>query len=341
MAVDLQSFASGDTDYIAKLNQNFDALKAATDLLQLQASSAGTPAASVGLFFESLFNGEDCLIGAESYVPEVVGSTLVVSAGGIYLAATQLIVMSLLPTDINFVGQTANDYYVTIDAGGTPLRTSSQEAGSAWLVTWNGSAFVGDPVRVANCFYDANEATASRISTALGDAGDPLASPPIDAEVLDFATLDDRLEAGEALAVEALASANSALALAGVTKVRKVGVTVTETGVAGAIQVDFYGTIVGWSCIADDVGDLEVEISIASSFAPPADPTIPDVVTDKISASAPIELSSAQSASSAEAGVSTWNTSVDEWDVIQFNVVTLDTLTRATLYLRIEEVTSP
>lgn len=341
MAIDMRSFASGDTDYIAKLNQNFDAIQAAIDLLQLQASSSNTPAATVGLFFDALFNSTDVLIGTESYVPEQSGSNLTVSPGGMYLTASQSIVASLLNTIINFSGQTSNTYYVVVDSAGLPARSSTAVAGTAWSVVWNGSAFVGDPVRVAPCFYDANEATASRISTALGDPGDPLASPPIDAEAEDFETLDERLEAGEAIAVEALENANSALALASVVKVRKVGVTVTEVGVAGAIQVDFYGTIVGWSCIADDVGDLEVEVSIASSSAPPADPTIPDVVTDKISASASIELSTAQSASSAAAGVSSWDTSVDEWDVIQFNVVTLTTLTRATLYLRIEEVTSP
>ncbi len=125
--------------------------------------------------------------------------------------------------------------------------------------------------------------------------------------------------------------------------VRKVGITIDgggvaiTTGVKGAIQVDFAGTIIGWSIVADQVGSITVEVDLHASSAPAAAPAIPNTTTDKISASAPVTLSSAQSASSGTSGVSTWTTAVTQWDVIQFNVASVTTLQRAVLYLRIQE----
>lgn len=127
-------------------------------------------------------------------------------------------------------------------------------------------------------------------------------------------------------------------------QVRRVGITIDNgssaitTGVKGSIQVDFGGTIIGWSIEADQVGDITVEVDKAASSAPPSVPSIPNTTTDKISASAPIALSGARSAASAASGVSTWTTSVAQWDSIQFNVASASTLKRVTLYLRIQGV---
>jgi|PlaIllAssembly_1097288.scaffolds.fasta_scaffold00017_6 hypothetical protein len=128
-----------------------------------------------------------------------------------------------------------------------------------------------------------------------------------------------------------------------VTTYRKVGISLDgagsaiSTGVKGAIQVDFGGTVIGWSIISDQAGSITIEVSKKASSAPPSAPAIPDPTTDKISASAPIELSSAQTAASGTTGVSTWTTSVSQWDVFQFKVATAVTVTRATAYVRIQE----
>lgn len=132
--------------------------------------------------------------------------------------------------------------------------------------------------------------------------------------------------------------------------VRVVGLTidgggsVPSTGIKGAIQVDFAGTIIGWSIIADQPGTISVEVDVARDSppaSPPAPPPIPNTTTDKISASAPIELddpSGVQSASGGSSEVASWNTDIQQWDVIQFNVAAVTTLTRATMYLRIQTV---
>jgi len=319
--MELRNFASGDTDYIAKLNSNNSEIQAAIDALQAAAGAAGAGTAlSAGLFISSLCNGEDCLIGPGSYTLTQNPTSVTVSPGSIFLAGSQAVVQSLLTPTLNFLGQTAGTKYIVVDAAGTPAIRSTADAGAIYSVFWTGSGFLGEPVRIASVLSDADEDTAARLSTALGD----LESPPNDKP---FDTLDDRLEAIELVATQAKA-------LAGGT--RKIGATVDgSTGVKGAIQIDFAGTIIGWSIIADQPGDITVTVSRASSSPPDDAPAIPDPVADKISASAPIQLVGAQSASGNESDVSTWDPDLLPWDVVQFAVTAATTLTSATLYLRI------
>jgi hypothetical protein len=112
------------------------------------------------------------------------------------------------------------------------------------------------------------------------------------------------------------------------------GVAITS-GVKGYIQVPYGGTIVGWSIIGDQSGSINIDIDKHSSSAPPAAPSIPNTSTDKISASVPVALSSAQSAAAGTSGVSTWTTSVAQWDVIGFNVTSATTVQRVTILLKI------
>ena len=336
MAIELRTFASGDQDYIAKMNSNVSTIQAAINALQQQAGAAGGPgtALSAGLFMDALFNGEDGLIGPGSYAIDLGATTLTVAPGAMYLATAQTVVQSFVEATLNFIGQTAGTHYIIVSSSGVPSRQSSLGGGAIYSVNWTGSAFIGEPVRIAACFYDAAEATASRNSTALGD----LESPPED---IAYHTLDDRLEAIEEVAAYAKTTADNAITLVyegGVgPTIKKVGITVDGiVGVKGAIQIDFAGVIIGWSVIANAVGTLEVEVSRAASSPPPAAPAIPNPMSDKISASAPIALATVQSAAASEAEVESWDGALEQWDVLQFSVVAAATITVATLYLRIQ-----
>lgn len=98
------------------------------------------------------------------------------------------------------------------------------------------------------------------------------------------------------------------------------GGSVSATGVIGlAAQIDFAGTIIGWSCFVD-AGTISIDVCKHSGSAPPSAPSVPNTTTDKISASAPIEVSSGTSASGAATAVSTWATTVSQWDSILLNV---------------------
>jgi hypothetical protein len=339
MAITLRTFASGDTDYIAKLNANVSAIKAAIDALQGQAGAAGgVNEITVGTFWNALFNNADTLIGPDSYWPTQGSSTVNVAPGAMYLATTFTPVQKTTLTTLNFSGQTPGTYYITISSTGLPTFSSVFGSGAAYSVEYAGGSFEGLPIRIAQVLFDAAESTAARESLTLGEVESPESGEKI------FRTLDDRLESAEELAAEAKVNADEALRLvyeAGIAlegAIRKVGCTVDGTvGVKGAIQIDFEGDIIGWSIISDVAGSIEVEVSVAASVDPPFVPTIPDPVADKISASAPVALVSAQSAARDEAGVETWDVHVTKWSVLQFKVASVGVINRATLYLRIRE----
>ena len=90
-------------------------------------------------------------------------------------------------------------------------------------------------------------------------------------------------------------------------------------------------TIIGWTLSADQSGSISIDLDAHSSSAPPSAPSVPNTTTDKISASAPMALSSAQTASGGTSAVSTWTTSRAQWDAFGVNVTgTPSSVTRVT-----------
>lgn len=122
---------------------------------------------------------------------------------------------------------------------------------------------------------------------------------------------------------------------------RKVGFTLNKggqalaTGIAGEVQVDFAGTIIGWSIVGDQAGSISIDV--CKKAGTQTTPAVPNTTTDKISASAPIALSTEQAKGAGTSGVSTWTAAVARWDTILFNVTAVSTLTRATGYLIIKQ----
>jgi len=334
--MELVTFNSGDTDYIAKLNSNIATLTDTINGMAVQIGAvSGGDALTVGMFLDTLFNRADAIIGPESYKATKSASTVTIAPGGMYLQSETAVVASFNAVPLSFIGKPSGTQYIVVGVAGMPVLSPTFGPGAIYQVFWTGSAFSGNVEYLVPVFFDTAEASASRKSLALNTV---------------YPTLDARLEAGEALSVQAQSDAESALAVAyenqaalGSVSFRKIGITVDGTvGVKGAIQIDFEGTIVGWSIIADAVGSLTVEVSRRASSEPPAVPQMPDPVTHKISASTPITLSTAQSAARDEAGVSTWARDLEPWDVIQFKVASVTTITRATLYLRVlEQFPSP
>lgn len=99
-----------------------------------------------------------------------------------------------------------------------------------------------------------------------------------------------------------------------------VGCRAVSTGIAAIIQIPFNLTITGWAIISDVSGTVSVDVDFHSGSAPPSAPSIPNTSTDKISASAPVAISAAQSAAGGSSAISTWTTSLTQWGSVQFNV---------------------
>lgn len=344
MAIDLQTFASGDTDYIAKLNSDMSQIEDAINALQ-QAQGGQAGSYSIGQFLTGIFQNQSGLIGMNSYKPSQSSTTeLAIEAGAFYKGSLQVVVATGGGL-ISFAGQTPGTYYIVPDASGAPTRTTTEDDDAAWSVYWSGSGFASI-TRLAPALFNIGEENEARLSTALA-VGSPL----------QFQSLDARLEQGESTAKAAAAAAQetadnalaAVLALGGNVEsmaIRRVCLTIDggpipiTTGIKGSIQVDFNGSIIGWSATADAVGDIEIEISKASSYPPDEPPTIPDPVADKITASAPILIVGAQSAAEDAAGVASWDTEIFQWDVLQFFVAAVSVVKRVTVVVRVQEAPS-
>lgn len=97
------------------------------------------------------------------------------------------------------------------------------------------------------------------------------------------------------------------------------------TGVKGDIEVPFPATILAVRLVADQAGDVVIDIW-KDTYA-----NFPPVNGDSITASAPPTLSGA--AKSEDATLTGWTTSLAKGDWLRFNVDSAATLTRVTLSL--------
>jgi hypothetical protein len=125
--------------------------------------------------------------------------------------------------------------------------------------------------------------------------------------------------------------------------IRTLGITIDgggnppATGIKGYLTLPYNCTIVSWTCIADQAGSASVDVCyVAGSGAPPTAPNVPTLATNKISASAPVTLSSAQAAAGGASAISTWNNSLAQWGTLMFNLSAVTTCTRVTVQLQVQ-----
>jgi hypothetical protein len=97
--------------------------------------------------------------------------------------------------------------------------------------------------------------------------------------------------------------------------------------------------VVGYTIIADQSGSISVDVCAQANAFGSGTLTLPDTTTDKISASAPIALSSAQTKQANSSDVSTWSVNRAAGDVIGFNVTSASTITWAHVILHLKRKT--
>jgi hypothetical protein len=108
-----------------------------------------------------------------------------------------------------------------------------------------------------------------------------------------------------------------------------------STGVKGYLDIPFNCTITGWTIVADQSGSASLDVwFIAGSGAPPTAPNVPNS-GNKISASAPIALSSAQTASGGSSAISTWTTTLTQWGTLAFNLASVTTCQRLNIQIQV------
>ena len=101
-----------------------------------------------------------------------------------------------------------------------------------------------------------------------------------------------------------------------------------ETGIWGDVPVHFDGTILRWRLITLEEGDLEIDIW-KSDY-----PGFPPDVSSSITGTDIPNVSAAQKNESV--ALTGWDTTVNEGDILRFNIDSADTITKATLTLTMQ-----
>jgi hypothetical protein len=181
MTISLPSYANGDTDYVAKMNNTNETVEQAINSLESQVVAQAGAGITVGSLMPALLGSSVACVGTDSYVPTGSGDTLTVSTGYAWLPTEGLVVQKLTTSNISFAGLSAATYYIDIDTTGNPSRSSTSGAYTLWSVVWGGASF-GAIARVAPVVWNAGDDIAAQTSAAYGET---------------FYKLDDRLEESE------------------------------------------------------------------------------------------------------------------------------------------------
>ena len=114
------------------------------------------------------------------------------------------------------------------------------------------------------------------------------------------------------------------------------GASAITTGILGSIQIPFGGTIAGWSIEETSGNPGSISIDVYKTGGTQLEPVVPNTTTDKISASAPISLSSEDANGVGITGVSTWTKTIDIWDSILLNISAAATVQRVSGWILIQ-----
>lgn len=137
MTITLNAYATGDTNYVAKFNQDKNTLETAINGIL---TALGTMGVSEGPFLNAIFGNSTAFIGSNSYTQSTASTTLTISSGYAWRPDLGTVLYKGSSTAINFAGQPAATYYIELGADGTPSSVSSSSF-PMYSVVWTGSAF--------------------------------------------------------------------------------------------------------------------------------------------------------------------------------------------------------
>lgn len=117
MNISLQTLNIGDTTYIAEMNSNFAALKAAVE--SVSAALQATPAAqTLTKFIKAMLGDTNTILGETVLLATVSGPTITVSPGYVFDATNNGILQSIATVTTDLTGYTPGIYYAVIDSSG-------------------------------------------------------------------------------------------------------------------------------------------------------------------------------------------------------------------------------
>jgi hypothetical protein len=151
-SITLLPFASGDTDYIAKMDTNNVTIQTAIN--SLLAASNGNFNNNLVLLLAAILPGSAVVMGKTSYTYTISGTSLIL-AGGILWKSVENIFVSSGGATLNFSGKGAATYYIDTNINGI-LEIVASSTEPIYSVVWTGSAF-GTITLVAPVFPSATD----------------------------------------------------------------------------------------------------------------------------------------------------------------------------------------
>lgn len=162
MTVSLQSFASGDTDYISKLNNNNTVIAGALNTLQGASGAASAPAALLGFMSALMGIGQSGIIGVSSFTYTLSGTNFILTGGYAWDALDQTVVQGSATT-LNFGPQASGTYFVCCSMAGVVSIQTSMLGAALYAVVWSGSGFTS-VTRIGQIVFSGSDETATLTS---------------------------------------------------------------------------------------------------------------------------------------------------------------------------------
>lgn len=154
MAITLNRFATGDTNYVSKMNTNATIIEAAVNNLQLQVGTLTTGGGGNGGLDE--IYDRSGIIGISSWEPTQISDTdFSFTSGSVWLTNTRTRVQTVLDQSVTFVGKSINTYYFNVDPAGTVTISTAAIANGVpiYTVIWSNPGFSNLTVNVPYLFY--------------------------------------------------------------------------------------------------------------------------------------------------------------------------------------------
>ncbi len=138
-SITLNTYDNGDTNYVAKMNNDNSTLQTTINNLLTSIEGSGSPA-SLGTLLLALFGFSSSVIGNTSYSGTESGTNFLVGVGYAWKPSTVSLVQNQAVATLAFSGKGAGTYYITPDNTGNPtIQTIVQDA--LYEIVWSGTSF--------------------------------------------------------------------------------------------------------------------------------------------------------------------------------------------------------
>lgn len=134
----LQTFASGDTNYISKHNSNVALLQSTIGTLETRINGFSNSETNWTAWLQAMYGTGVVLLGSGSYAVAASGTSITVAAGSAWIGSIQKVVSLAATATINLVGVANGTYYVTANSAGTPSYSNSP-TDAFYSFVWNGT----------------------------------------------------------------------------------------------------------------------------------------------------------------------------------------------------------